>query len=163
MLYVLNYDFHFFAYRKITKFCRSVHFGLLFSDILSKLGFFWYIKYPLCFKKQKLELLQYLSFRVELSTNDPRNISFLVLKSIPTWKKLLQGHRTILIYLGLKILQFQPRKGNFLLYPYSKVQYSLQLAYTVGAKHLSANWRCPPFGKFFNIGFNFENKAFFYI
>ena len=29
-------------------------------------------------------------------------------------------------------------------------------------KKLSANWRCPPFGKFFNIGFNFKNKAFFY-
>ena len=30
-------------------------------------------------------------------------------------------------------------------------------------KKLSANWRCPSFGKFFNIGLNFENKAFFYI
>ena len=30
-------------------------------------------------------------------------------------------------------------------------------------KKLSANQRCPPFGKFFNIGLNFENKVFFYI
>ena len=30
-------------------------------------------------------------------------------------------------------------------------------------KDLSANWRCPPFGKFFNISLNFENKTFFYI
>ena len=30
-------------------------------------------------------------------------------------------------------------------------------------KKLSANWRRPPFGKFFNIGLNFENEAFFYI
>ena len=30
-------------------------------------------------------------------------------------------------------------------------------------KKLSANWRCPPFESFFNIDFNFENKAFFYI
>ena len=43
------------------------------------------------------------------------------------------------------------------------IQCSLQLADNVGAKKLSANWSCPPFGKFFNIGLNFENKAFFYI
>ena len=42
-------------------------------------------------------------------------------------------------------------------------QYSFQLADTVSAKKLSANWRCLPFGKFFNIGLNFKNKAFFYI
>ena len=47
-----------------------------------------------------------------------------------------------------------------------QIQYSLQLADTVGAKKTkkqSANWRCPPFRKFFNIGLNFENKAFLYI
>ena len=48
-----------------------------------------------------------------------------------------------------------------------EIQYSLQLADTVGEKKLSANWevsaKCPPFGKFFNIGNNFKNKAFFYI
>ena len=43
------------------------------------------------------------------------------------------------------------------------LQYSFQLAYTVGAKKQSANWNCPPFGNVFNIGLNFENKAFFYI
>ena len=44
------------------------------------------------------------------------------------------------------------------------IQYSLQLADTFGAKKkLSANRRYPPFGKFFNIDLNFENKAFFYI
>ena len=48
-------------------------------------------------------------------------------------------------------------------YLLARLQYSLQLADTVGAKKLSANWRCPPFGRFFNIGLNFENKAFFYI
>ena len=36
-------------------------------------------------------------------------------------------------------------------------------SFPFGAKKLSANWRCPAFGKFFNIGINFENKAFFYI
>ena len=36
-------------------------------------------------------------------------------------KKLLRGHRAILSYLGLKFPQFHPRKGNFLLYLYSKV------------------------------------------
>ena len=30
-------------------------------------------------------------------------------------------------------------------------------------KKLSSNWRCPPFGKFFKVGLNFENKAFFCI
>ena len=30
-------------------------------------------------------------------------------------------------------------------------------------KKLPANWRRPPFGKFFNVGLNFENEAFFYI
>ena len=30
-------------------------------------------------------------------------------------------------------------------------------------KNLSPNWKCPPFGEFFNIGLNFENKAFVYI
>ena len=44
-----------------------------------------------------------------------------------------------------------------------KVQYSLQLGDTVCAKKLSTIWRCPLFGKFFNIGLNFDNKAFFCI
>ena len=44
-----------------------------------------------------------------------------------------------------------------------EIQYSLQLVDTVGAKKLSANWRCPSFRKFFNIDLNFENKSFFYI
>ena len=43
------------------------------------------------------------------------------------------------------------------------LQFSLQ-ADTVGAKKkLFANWRCPPFGKFFNIALYFENKASFNI
>ena len=33
----------------------------------------------------------------------------------------LRGHWAILSYLGLKFPQFQPRKGSFLLYPYSKL------------------------------------------
>ena len=36
-------------------------------------------------------------------------------------KKLMREHRTILSYLVLKFPQIQPRKDNFLLYPYSKV------------------------------------------
>ena len=45
-----------------------------------------------------------------------------------------------------------------------EIQYSLQLADTlVQKKSLSANWRCPPFGKFSNIGLNFKNNTFFYI
>ena len=38
----------------------------------------------------------------------------------PDVKKLFQGHRAILSYLDLKFPQFQPRKGNFPLYSYSK-------------------------------------------
>ena len=34
---------------------------------------------------------------------------------------MLRGHRVILSYLDLKFPQFQSRKGNFLLYQYSKV------------------------------------------
>ena len=33
-----------------------------------------------------------------------------------------------------------------------------RLADTVGAKKLSANWRCPTFRKIFNIDCNLENK-----
>ena len=43
------------------------------------------------------------------------------------------------------------------------MQYSFQLADTTGAKKMSANWRYPPFGKFFNIGLNFGNEAFLYV
>ena len=40
------------------------------------------------------------------------------------------------------------------------IHFSLQLADTVAVKKkLSANWTSPPFGKFFNIGLNFENKG----
>ena len=42
------------------------------------------IVYSLCFKKQTLELLLHLSFKAELSANDFRDISFLVLNSIQT-------------------------------------------------------------------------------
>ena len=41
------------------------------------------------------------------------------------------------------------------------LHYSLQLVDTGGAEK-PTNWRCPPFGKFFNFGLNFENKAFFF-
>ena len=69
---------------------------------------------------QDLHLL-HLTFKAELPTYGHQDISFLVLNIYPEVKKLLQGYRAISSYLGLKILQFQPRKGNFLLYQYSKV------------------------------------------
>ena len=43
------------------------------------------------------------------------------------------------------------------------IQYSFQLAEPLVQKKLPANWRCPPFGKYFSIGLKFENKAIFYI
>ena len=76
MLYVLDHDFCFFAYRNVTKFCRSIHFTFV---ILNKLAA---IVYCLCFKKQTIELLLHLSFKAELLKNGLQDISFLVLKSI---------------------------------------------------------------------------------
>ena len=38
--------------------------------------------YPPCFKKRTLELLLYLSFKIELPTNGYQNISLLVLKNL---------------------------------------------------------------------------------
>ena len=51
MLYVLNHNFHYFTYRNITKFCGSIHLGLvtlIYYNILSKLAT---VIYPLAFKK----------------------------------------------------------------------------------------------------------------
>ena len=79
MSHVLNHDFRFFAYRNIAEFCRSIHFCFGYSDILNKLA---PIVFSLYFKNQTLELLQYLSFKPELPTNDLQDISFLDLKSI---------------------------------------------------------------------------------
>ena len=42
-------------------------------------------------------------------------------------KKLLRGYQDIHSYLGLQFPQSQPQKGNFLLYPYSKVTKLAQL------------------------------------
>ena len=63
--------FLFFVYLNIIKFFRSTHFGLVIS---SKLPTFIY---PLCFKKQTLELLLHLSFKLEVPTNNIQDISFL--------------------------------------------------------------------------------------
>ena len=54
-----------------------------YYDILNKLAT---VFYPFCFKKQTLEVLLYLSFKVEVPTNGLQDISFLLLKSIQTWK-----------------------------------------------------------------------------
>ena len=51
ILYVLNHNFHYFTYRNITKFCGSIHLGLvtiIYYNILSKLAT---VIYPLGFKK----------------------------------------------------------------------------------------------------------------
>ena len=63
IFYVLNNYFHSFAYRNITKLCKSIHFG--YSDILNKLA---KIIYPLCFRTKTVELLSSLSFKAELPT-----------------------------------------------------------------------------------------------
>ena len=51
----------------------------------------------------------------------PSRYFFLGFKIYPDVKKLLRSHRTILSYFVLKFPQFQPRKRNCFLYPYSKV------------------------------------------
>ena len=48
------------------------------QNILSKLAT---VIYPLCFKKQTLELLRYLSFKIELST-----------KGLQAWRSPYTGH-----------------------------------------------------------------------
>ena len=88
-----------------------------YPDILNKLAT---AVYSLCFKRQTLELLLYLSFKVELPTEGLRDIC-LGFKIYPGLKKLLRGHQIILSYLELNFAQVQPQKGNFLLYPYRKV------------------------------------------
>ena len=107
MLYVLNHDIRFFANRNVTKFCRNIHCRNIAIVI-----------YPLCFKKQTLGLSLYSSFKVELPTSSLQNISFLVFKSIQTWKNCCE---VIGSYLGVKLPQFYPQRGNFLLHRYSKV------------------------------------------
>ena len=53
--------------------------------------------YPPCFKKQTLELLLYLSFKIELPTNGYQNISLLVLKPILTGKICCEGIEPFLV------------------------------------------------------------------
>ena len=96
----LSHDFRFSTYRNITKFCKIIHF-VLFT-----------------LKKQTLELLLRLNQNL---LQIAFKIFFLGLKFDPDVKKPLRGHEVILSYLGLKFPQFQPRKGNFFLYPYHKV------------------------------------------
>ena len=57
MIYVLNHDFLFSAHWQITKDCRSIHFGLV--TLIYEINFISY-------KKQSLQLLLPLSFKVEL-------------------------------------------------------------------------------------------------
>ena len=49
------------------------------------------IVYFFCFKKQTLELLLHLSLNAEFPTHDLQDISFLVLKSIQTWKNYCEA------------------------------------------------------------------------
>ena len=62
--------------------------------------------YPLCLRKQSLELLLQFSFKVEPPTNRFQNIFFLVSKSIQMLKNPLQGHQGFFTYLGSKFSQF---------------------------------------------------------
>ena len=72
-------------------------FRIAFSDILSKLAT---VIFPLCFKKQTLELLLYLSLQTALFIN-------------PDVKKLFWGDRTLLSYLGLNSHNFSHKKAIF--------------------------------------------------
>ena len=65
-----------------------------YSDILNKLAT---VIYSLCFKKQTLELLLHLSFKAELPANGLSDISFLVLKSIQTWKNCCEAMEPSLV------------------------------------------------------------------
>ena len=91
ILYVLNHDFRFFAYRNITKFCRSIHFALL----------------NLMYQRNSQQLLILFILR-----NRHKNFYCIY----PPVKKQLRAHRAIVSYLVLKSPQFQTREGNFLLY-----------------------------------------------
>ena len=71
--------------------------------------------------KQTIELLLHLSFKAERFLQMAFKIFISWFKIYLGVAKLLRGHRAILSYSGLKFSQFQPRKGNILLYPYSKV------------------------------------------
>ena len=66
MLYVLNHDFLHFQLLKYYKILQKYSFSIGCSDILNKLET---IVYSLCFKKQTLELLLYLSFKGERPTD----------------------------------------------------------------------------------------------
>ena len=63
ILYVLSHDFLFFRLLKYYKILRKYSFCTGYSDILNKPEA---IVYFLCFKKQTLELLLYLSSKAEL-------------------------------------------------------------------------------------------------
>ena len=72
-------------------------------------------------KKETLELLLYLSFKVEFFTYGFQAIFFPAFKISADVKNLLLVHGAFHSYLGLKFPEFLPRKGDFPLYPYSEV------------------------------------------
>ena len=64
------------------------------SNILSKLAT---VIYPFCFKRKTLELLVYLSFKVELSTGDHQKISCFGIKICSDVKKFCEAIRPPLV------------------------------------------------------------------
>ena len=61
-------------------------FWISFSYTLSIFGT---VIYPFCFKKQTLEFLFYLSFKVGLPTNGIKDIFFFSFKNYPDEEKVL--------------------------------------------------------------------------
>ena len=81
-------QFLLFRSLKYYKILQKYSFFIGHSDVLNKLET---IVYSLCFMKQTLELLLHLSFKAEVPTDGLWDISFLVLKSIKTWKSCCQA------------------------------------------------------------------------
>ena len=85
MLYVLNHDFYFLAYRNIIKFCRRIHFVLV---------------------TLKYEVSSQQLFILSVFRNKYKTLTVFV-------KKTQQGHQAFPKYVGLKFPKFQQRKGKF--------------------------------------------------
>ena len=86
-------------------------FSIGCSYMLGKLAT---VIYPLCFRIKNLELLLYLSFKVELPINDLPDISFLVLKYIQTWHEKTVARQWDLSYLfRVKIYTISVTKRQF--------------------------------------------------
>ena len=110
MLYVSNHDFSLFCLLKYYQILQKYLFSIGYSDMLNKLAT---IVYSLCFKKQTLELLLHLSFKAELPTNGLQDISFLVLKSIKSWKNCCEAIGPSLVIYVQIFFKFSHDKATF--------------------------------------------------